>query len=84
MLHRQIDKKNKIWPKNSFETPYFGFEKFEKAQFLSINRPGGPLKVKMGTVGDVQMVAGVPRDILTKFQGILSSRFESHLVLVNF
>ena len=33
---------------------------------------------------DVYMVAGMPTDILTKFQGNSSSRFQSHLVLVIF
>ena len=65
--------KNEIKPKNPPKTPIVGLENFKKAEILAIKRPGGPLKLKMWKMVDVQAISGVLRDILTKFQKILST-----------
>ena len=77
-------KKSWILPKNSPKTLILGLENLKKTEIWALNRPKGPLKTKKGKLGHVQMVAGVSRDILTKFQENRSSRFQSHRVLLYF
>ena len=70
--------------KKPSETCDFEVSELKITQIHVIKWPGGPLKPKMRRLAHIQTIAGVLRDILTKFQEIRSTRSEYFCVLLYF
>ena len=74
MLHDQMAKKCEIKSEKYSETSGIEILELENTGFHVIKRPGASLKLKMRKMALIQSIAGVLRDILTKFQENRSSR----------
>ena len=66
------------------QIPIFDFEKLKNAENLMVKRRVSSLKVKTRTLAHPEVIAGVLRNILTKFEENSSTGFAGFCVLVCF
>ena len=77
-------KKCKISSKKNPQPSHFDISELKNVEFCVVMRPGGPLKLKTRTLAHPGSIAGVLRDILTKFEENSSTGFAGFCVLVCF